>query len=110
MPCSPSRLPTSDTWIELPEGARTMRSTAVFVSAVLAIGIGAMQGAAPRGSSAPQAPDGVAIDDDDIGGPVTSSPGPAAGVWVIAQTPQPPTEVSRNGGTHPPRRQLLPGL
>jgi hypothetical protein len=28
----------------------------------------------------------VAIDSDDIGGVVTSSKGPEAGVWVIAET------------------------
>ena len=28
----------------------------------------------------------VAIDDDDIGGVVTSAKGPEAGVWVIAET------------------------
>ena len=28
----------------------------------------------------------VAIDDDDIGGVVTSAKGPEAGVWVVAET------------------------
>ena len=35
---------------------------------------------------AQQAGSAVAIDDDDIGGVVTSAKGPEAGVWVIAET------------------------
>jgi len=39
------------------------------------------------GSHAQQRADqSVAIDNDDIGGVVTSSNGPEAGVWVIAET------------------------
>ena len=48
-------------------------------------GIGARQ----AGGSA------VQIDGDDIGGVVTSSKGPEAGVWVIAETKELPTGFSR---------------
>ena len=34
----------------------------------------------------------VAIDNDDIGGIVTSAKGPEAGVWVIAETTDLPTK------------------
>ena len=37
----------------------------------------------------------VPIDPDDIGGVVTSSNGPEAGVWVIAETSEPPTKFAR---------------
>ena len=37
-------------------------------------------------SQAQQPPNDVPIDDNDIGGTVTSSGGPEAGVWVIAET------------------------
>ena len=35
----------------------------------------------------------VAIDDDDIGGVVTSAKGPEAGVWVIAENDRPGYQV-----------------
>jgi len=41
--------------------------------------------ACSRESAEPVA-QGIAIDDDDIAGVVTSSAGPEAGVWVIAET------------------------
>ena len=37
----------------------------------------------------------VAVDADDIGGVVTSSNGPEAGVWVIAETKELPTAFLR---------------
>ena len=37
----------------------------------------------------------VAIDQDDIGGVVSSATGPEAGVWVIAETTDLPTKFSR---------------
>ena len=41
-----------------------------------------------------QAPTPVAIDNDDIGGVVTSLKGPEAGVWVIAETRDLPTRFA----------------
>ena len=37
-----------------------------------------------------------ALDDDDIGGVVTSPNGPEAGVWVIAETDDFPTRLRKN--------------
>ena len=66
--------------------------------AALAVGVGAMQGAAP------------AIDNDDIGGVVRSAAGPEAGVWVIAETTELPTGFSRSVVTDDQGRYVMPDL
>ena len=78
-----------------------MRLPAALGSIVLALcmGIGASQ-----------APPTVAIDDDDIGGVVTSSKGPEAGVWVIAETTDLPTKFARIVVTDDRGRYLIPDL
>ena len=53
---------------------------------------------------------GVAIDPDDIGGVVTSSKGPEAGVWVIAETRETPTKFARIVVTDDQGRYVLPDL
>jgi len=52
----------------------------------------------------------VAIDADDIGGLVTSSKGPEAGVWVIAETTDLPTKFARIVVTDDQGRYVLPDL
>src|SRR6058998_1770310 len=52
----------------------------------------------------------VAIDPDDIGGIVTSSKGPEAGVWVIAETSDLPTKFARMVVTDDQGRYVLPDL
>src|SRR5205809_4868170 len=52
----------------------------------------------------------VAIDPDDIGGVVTSSRGPEAGVWVIAETRDTPTRLIKSVVTDDRGRYLLPDL
>src|SRR5438477_7708945 len=52
----------------------------------------------------------VAIEPDDIGGVVTSSKGPEAGVWVIAETSELPTKFARIVVTDDQGRYLLPDL
>src|SRR5436190_3551623 len=52
----------------------------------------------------------VAIDNDDIGGLVTSSKGPEAGVWVIAETTDLPTRFAKIVVTDDRGRYLLPEL
>src|SRR5437867_1923390 len=52
----------------------------------------------------------VALDPDDIGGGVTSSKGPEAGVWVIAETTDLPTKFARMVVTDDQGRYLLPDL
>ena len=52
----------------------------------------------------------VTIDPDDIGGVVTSSKGPEAGVWVIAETTDLPTKFARMVVTDDQGRYVLPDL
>jgi len=52
----------------------------------------------------------VAIDNDDIGGVVTSPKGPEAGVWGIAETTDLPTKFARIVVTDDRGRYLLPDL
>ena len=52
----------------------------------------------------------VRVDTDDIGGVVTSSKGPEAGVWVIAETTDLPTRFIRTVVTDDQGRYLVPDL
>ena len=52
----------------------------------------------------------VDIDNDDLGGVVTSANGPEAGVWVIAETADLPTKFVRIVVTDDQGRYLLPDL
>ena len=66
---------------------------------------------AAAATSACQSPaDAVAIDDDDIGGVVTSAIGPEAGVWVVAETTDLPTTFTRIVVTDDRGRYLVPDL
>ena len=56
------------------------------------------------------APPGVAIDDDDIGGVVTSENGAEAGVWVIAETNDLGTRFARIVVTDDQGRYVVPDL
>jgi hypothetical protein len=86
-----------------------MRMIAGLWSIVLALAIGGAHGAPQRASSATPAA-AVAIDDDDIGGVVTGSKGPEAGVWVIAETADLPTRFARIVVTDESGRYLIPDL
>ena len=57
-----------------------------------------------------QAGGDVLIDDDDIGGVVTGSNGPEAGVWVIAETTDLPTTFNKIVVTDEEGRYVLPDL
>src|SRR5213594_488102 len=72
--------------------------------AVLLAGSLAGVGAGQRGGG------GVQIDDDDIGGVVTSAKGPEAGVWVIAETRDLPTGFSKIVVTDDRGRYVVPDL
>ncbi len=52
----------------------------------------------------------VRVDTDDIGGVVTSSKGPEAGVWVIAETTDLPTRLIKTVVTDDRGRYLVPDL
>src|SRR4029077_13544433 len=52
----------------------------------------------------------VSIDNDDLGGVVTSAKGPEAGVWVIAETKDLPTKFVKIVVTDDRGRYLLPDL
>ena len=52
----------------------------------------------------------VSIDNDDIGGVVSSAKGPEAGVWVIAETSDLPTRFARMVVTDEQGRYVLPDL
>jgi hypothetical protein len=52
----------------------------------------------------------IAIDDDDIGGVVTSEQGPEAGVWVIAETQDLPTKYIKTVTTDDDGQYVLPDL
>jgi hypothetical protein len=65
------------------------------------------------GQSPRPAPDGVGpvnIDADDLGGVVTSSRGPEAGVWVVAETTGLPTKFTRIVVTDDRGRFVVPDL
>jgi hypothetical protein len=74
--------------------------TAIVVSSMTWLSAQQRGGAAAR----------VAIDPDDIGGVVTSSKGPEAGVWVIAETTETPTKFARIVVTDDQGRYLVPDL
>ena len=50
----------------------------------------------------------VSVDNDDIGGVVTSTKGPEAGVWVIAETTDLPTRFARMVVTDDQGRYVVP--
>jgi hypothetical protein len=54
--------------------------------------------------------DAVRVDNDDLGGVVTSAKGPEAGVWVIAETADLPTKFVKIVVTDDRGRYLLPDL
>ena len=62
-----------------------------------------------RVSAQPQATN-IAVDSDDIAGVVTGPKGPEAGVWVIAETTDLPTRLSKTVVTDDLGRYLIPDL
>src|SRR5688572_13650890 len=83
--------------------AWTLFGAAALVASAASIWVGAQQ-------QPPAANVQVAIDADDIGGVVTSSRGPEAGVWVIAETTDTPTKLRKIVVTDAQGRYLLPDL
>jgi hypothetical protein len=74
--------------------------TSVGLAAVFTYSVGARQPAV----------EAVPIDGDDLGGVVTSSKGPEAGVWVIAETTGLPTRFAKIAVTDDRGRYVVPDL
>src|SRR5262249_867057 len=86
--------------------------TALVVSAMLlTVWPAPRPSAQPAPQSAQPAPPGaVRIDNDDIGGVVTSKNGPEAGVWVIAETTELGTRFAKMAVTDDRGRYVIPDL
>ena len=88
-----------------------MSTTKGLYFGMVAVGIAVFLAASLPGVSARQATgEAVRIDNDDIGGVVTSAKGPEAGVWVIAETTDLPTKFSKTVVTDDRGRYLVPDL
>jgi len=84
------------------------RGNALFLgSAIFAIGAFLSVWSTPLNS---QQGATVRIDQNDIGGVVTSAKGPEAGVWVIAETTDLPTKFARMVVTDDQGRYVVPDL
>ena len=84
------------------------RTTALYVG-MAAVGIAVFLALWPSQLSSQQGTS-VSIDNDDIGGVVTSAKGPEAGVWVIAETTDLPTRFAKMVVTDDQGRYVLPDL
>src|SRR5262244_125730 len=89
-----------------------MGTTRVFHLAMLVVGVAVLLTAWPatRLSAQPAQPAAVQIDNDDIGGVVTSKNGPEAGVWVIAETTDLGTRFAKSVVTDERGRYVIPDL
>src|SRR5690348_1565840 len=85
---------------------------ALFLSLVFALmlTIGRAQRAGESTGASAGAAGAVAIDNDDIGGVVTSAKGPEAGVWVIAETHDLPVRYIKIVATDDRGRYVIPDL
>src|SRR4030095_12962280 len=88
-----------------------MRTAQVSYLGLLVVGITVLLAAWPvRLSSQQSSSTAVRIDNDDIGGVVTSANGPEAGVWIIAETTDFPTRFAKMVVTDDQGRYVLPDL
>src|SRR5262245_16261528 len=88
-----------------------MKTTRLLYFGALTVGIVTLLAARPMRLSGQQknaAP--VRVDNDDIGGVVTSVHGPEAGVWVIVETNDLPTKYAKMVVTDGEGRYLIPDL
>src|SRR5215203_6945400 len=86
-----------------------MRANKIMTFSWVAFGLVALLCAYPVELSSQQTVT-VQIDNDDIGGVVTSAKGPEAGVWVIAETNDLPTRFARMVVTDDQGRYVIPDL
>ena len=88
-----------------------MRTNRVVCLGLLAVGIAlGVAGLPARLTGQQKIATTVRIDNDDIGGVVTSAKGPEAGVWVIAETRDLPTRFARMVVTDDQGRYVVPDL
>jgi hypothetical protein len=88
-----------------------MRTTSWLTFGLVAVGIAMLVLAAPARLHAQQnAAEAVRIGDTDLGGVVTSTQGPEAGVWVVAETTELSTRFARIVVTDAQGRYLVPDL
>ena len=88
-----------------------MTRTGTSYLAVLSVGVALATAVLPVQLSGQQTKSAaVSIDNDDIGGVVTSANGPEAGVWVIAETNDLPTKFARSVVTDDQGRYVVPDL
>ena len=89
-----------------------MGTTRVLQLSMVAVGIATLLTVWPvtRPSAQPAQPGAVQIDNDDIGGVVTSKSGPEAGVWVIAETIGLGTRFAKSAVTDERGRYVIPDL
>jgi hypothetical protein len=86
-----------------------MRMTGPLYLGLVAVAIALFSAPPPVGLNAQQNAM-VRIDNDDIGGVVTSAKGPESGVWVIAETTDLPTRFARMVVTDDQGRYVVPDL
>src|SRR5262245_47042326 len=90
---------------------RSMTLKARLYLSVAAIGIAVLLAAPPAQLAAQQdAPPGVTVGADDLGGGVRGPNGPEAGVWVIAETTDLPTKFAKIVVTDEQGRYVIPEL
>ena len=88
-----------------------MKTTRMLYSGAVAVGIALLLSASQASIDAGQPAGGaVPIDNDDLGGLVSSAKGPEAGVWVIAETTDLPTKFVKIVVTDDRGRYLIPDL
>ncbi len=87
-----------------------MRATRFFIGSIAGACLAVLAATTSLGVNALQQGETVAVDADDIGGVVSSTRGPEAGVWVIAETTDLPTKFVRMVVTDDRGRYLVPDL
>src|SRR5262245_32617405 len=88
-----------------------MKTTRILCSCTAAVAVAAWLAVSQtRVTAVQQSGAAMAIDQDDLGGVVTSSKGPEAGVWVIAETSDLPTKFVKIVVTDDRGRYLIPDL
>src|ERR1039458_3803005 len=88
----------------IPSIGRSDKMTRILSPRMVVLGVFALLAASLSRTSAKQS------NNDDIGGTVTSSAGPEAGVWVIAETNDLPTHYIKEVVTDDKGRYLIPDL